>query len=99
MVNFYFKWLDDYLSWKDMENAAYYKNYSVQLPVRLIWFPAITLVNSASSGGRVDLPDGAVVDVAQDGTVAAQLYIQLVAACDMNLFSFEIFKIIIQFLL
>ncbi len=88
MVNFVFKWVDDFLVWDDIENSAYYKNYSVQLPARLIWFPAITLVNSASSGGRVDLPDGAVVDVAQDGTVAAQLFIQLVGACDMNLYAY-----------
>ena len=89
MVSFYFRWIDDYLAWAEIENGEFYTDYSVQVVFSLIWFPAITLVNSATSSSHIALPDGSLslVEVRQDGTVTAQLYTQLVASCDMDLYA------------
>ncbi len=96
MASFNFRWVDEYLAWGDVESAEFYRSYSVQMPSWLIWFPAITLVNSATSGVHIALADGTLVDAPQDGTVSAQLYAQLVAVCHMDLFAHALLLLIFE---
>ncbi len=37
----YFRWKDDYLVWKEMPNAEYYKNFTAQLPATMVWTPQV----------------------------------------------------------
>ena len=78
------RWNDDYLSWDQMPYSSFYTNQVAQMPAGLLWWPHIILANTVDIHRTLDITNGSTLDIAQDGTVTAYIFTQLVASCEVD---------------
>ena len=81
-------WNDEFLIWQDIENIQFYKDFPIQVPKSLIWFPEFAVKNGPGGVQFVEIRNGTLCNVYYQGNVSVAFSQTFTTECELDVTRF-----------
>ncbi len=78
------------MEWKGIENSAFYKNFTVQIPKAKIWAPEIAVWNSADEIEIIKFANDSLLKVSPEGFISIEVSKVLQTNCDLDVKKYKL---------